>query len=300
MHTLIDSQIYNETDVIVYSGAIDMHGYTAFCDTIPKDRKKKLLLVLSTFGGDPHAGYRIARASAHYYGNENFSILIPWFCKSAGTLICIGAHKLIMMDQSELGPLDVQVQKNDEIFQQNSGLDIIRGMFYLQNDALESFKRFLFDLNGRSRLSTRTAAKISGKLVNGLYRPLVEQIDPLKLGEMNAALQIASHYGQRLDEKAKSLKQDALSILIHNYPSHGCVIDRSEARELFNNVEKAGIEEEKLGRQVYLEWAAGDYRSKHIYKLTGKDHAKQPIIDGENKDANENSTTDDGRATEAS
>lgn len=238
----------NNTDVIIYAGGIDRGGYETFCDIIPSIKKKNLILVLCTYGGDPSAGYRIARAAVHHYGCENFSILIPSYCKSAGTLICIGAQRLIMSDQAELGPLDVQFRKQDEIFQNSSGLDILRGITYLQNEALQSFKSYLFDINGGSGLSTKIASEISSKLVIGLYEPLLAQIDPVKLGEMNAALQIANAYGARLNEKSKSLKPNALPKLINEYPTHGFVIDRAEARGLFKKVDTPSPEESVLAK----------------------------------------------------
>lgn len=236
----------NDTDVIIYAGGIDRSGYENFCKEIPAHRKKKLILVLVTYGGDPSAGYRIARAAIHNYDCENFTILIPTYCKSAGTLICIGAHNLLMCDKSELGPLDVQFRKQDEIFQNSSGLDILRGITYLQNEALESFKSYLLDINGGSGLSTKIASEICSKLVIGLYEPLLAQIDPVKLGEMNAALQIANNYGSRLNDKSKSLKSNALAKLINDYPTHGFVIDRAESKTLFERVSKPNEMEQQL------------------------------------------------------
>lgn len=226
----------NDTDVIVYSGAIARDGYDKLCQTLHEPKRNKLLLILNTYGGDPNAGYRIARAAIHNYGAPNFRILVPSYCKSAGTLICIGASALIMADQAELGPLDVQFRKQDELFQQSSGLDILRGVTYLQNEALQSFKTYLVDINGGAVLSTRVASEIASELVIGLYEPLFAQVDPVKLGEMNAALQIAQHYGDRLNKKSGSLIEGALNQLIMGYPTHGFVIDRAEARSLFKDV----------------------------------------------------------------
>ena len=235
-----------DTDVLIYWGAIERDGYERFCKILTPPHRKKLLLVLCTFGGDPNAGYRIARAAIHQYEAKNFRILIPKHCKSAGTLICIGASALVMADQAELGPLDVQLRKQDELFQQSSGLDILRGITYLQNEALQSFKSYLIDINGGGGLSTKLASEISSKLVIGLYEPLFAQVDPIKLGEMNAALEIAKHYGERLNQKSESLNSDALSKLIMAYPTHGFVIDRSEARTLFKKVDKPNDNEQLL------------------------------------------------------
>lgn len=50
------------TDVISYSGAINSAGYQSVCDALANKTSAKALLVLATPGGDPHAGFRIARA----------------------------------------------------------------------------------------------------------------------------------------------------------------------------------------------------------------------------------------------
>ncbi|WP_427183635.1 SDH family Clp fold serine proteinase [Bordetella bronchialis] len=225
-----------DTDVFAYAGPIDSMGYDRVCEAIPATRRSNALLYLCTSGGDPNAGYRIARAFVHNYGADKFRVAIPAECKSAGTLICVGAHELVMFDKGELGPLDVQFQKQDEIFQQSSGLDILRGMTHLEKEALQTFNEYLMDINGGSGLTTKTASEIASNLVIGLYNPIFGQVDPIKLGEMRAALQIAHHYGTRLNDKSKNLKADALRKLINEYPTHGFVIDRAEARTLFERV----------------------------------------------------------------
>lgn len=252
MRQTLDHFSETNVDTYLYAGPIEKSGYDSLCDVLEKKKKKgqKALLFLVTGGGNPNAGYRIARALCHHYGSENFRVAIPAECKSAGTLICIGANSLVFFDKGELGPLDVQFQKQDEIFQQSSGLDILRGMTYLRHEALETFSEYLMEINGGSGLSTKTASEIASKLVIGLFEPMFAQIDPIRLGEMNAALQIANEYGNRLNEKSKSLKSGALSKLINDYPTHGFVIDRAEARNLFERVEPPTEQELQLS-----EWA---------------------------------------------
>lgn len=244
----LDHFINAGVDVFMYAGPIEKSGYEDLCDLLSSKKNKgsKVLLYLLTGGGNPNAGYRIARALIHTYKAENFRVAVPAECKSAGTLICIGANSLVLFDQGELGPLDVQFQKQDELFQQSSGLDILRGMTYLKKEALDTFNDYLLDINGGSGLSTKVASEIASKLVMGLFEPMFAQIDPIRLGEMNAALQIAHEYGNRLNEKAKNLKSNALTKLINNYPTHGFVIDRAESRELFERVEAPSEHEREL------------------------------------------------------
>lgn len=228
-----------DTDVYAYIGPVDRAGYEMLSRALEKrngSRKKNCLLAIATFGGDPNAGYRVARALSHNYPDGIIGMLVPHYCKSAGTLICIGAQELVIADTGELGPLDIQVQKPDEMFKSASGLDIIRGLTYLRDNVLESFRNYLVDINQGSGLSTKSASEIASKLTIGIHEPIFAQIDPMRLGEMQAALTIALEYGERLNERSRNLKAGALSKLATSYPSHGFVIDRKEARELFVNV----------------------------------------------------------------
>lgn len=230
-------QSISSLDVITYSGQICLSGYeklsTLICE---KKRSEKALLVLGTPGGDPHAGFRIARALTFYY--ETFDLLVPRYCKSAGTLIAIGASDLYLADMSELGPLDVQVKKGDEVMGRNSGLEFINAVNHLQHHAMNSFKNALTQLTTKQGLSTKVASDIAAKLTIGLLEPIAAQIDPLKLAEMQRATEIAFEYGERLAETSSNMKPRALGRLVTDYPSHGFVIDRKEARKLFWRVHR--------------------------------------------------------------
>ena len=222
------------TDFIVYAGQINRNGYAAICDVLSKRTSERAVLVLATPGGDAHAGFRIARALQHSYGS--FDALIPRYCKSAGTLVLIGAKRLFLANMSELGPLDVQIKKGDEIVGMNSGLDIFQAVNYLQGQAMVAFRQYLIELNQDLRLSTKMAAEISTNLTLGMMEPIAAQIDPMKLAEMQRATEIAFAYGNRLNENSNNLRADGLRQLVTGYPSHGFVIDRREARVIFTDV----------------------------------------------------------------
>lgn len=226
-----------KVDVYVYAGAISMGGYELMCERLSAGKEHdRALLVLATPGGDPHAGFRIARALQHVYGK--FDVLVPRYCKSAGTLVALGAHALYLDDMSELGPLDIQVKKNDEVVGRNSGLDIIQAVNYLQNQTLIAFQTYLVGLTQDVGLSTKVASDISSKLTTGLFEPISAQIDPVRLAEMQRATEVAFEYGSRLASSGSNLKPHGLTQLVNGYPSHGFVIDRKEAKTIFNRVHK--------------------------------------------------------------
>lgn len=239
-----------DADFIAYSGEINRQGYEEISRICLKEKTRaNAVLMLSTFGGDPHAGYRIARAIGHHYGG--FSVMIPGQCKSAGTLICLGARELIMGDQSEFGPLDVQIRKKDELFELGSGLDTIQALNYMQAQAMNAFRTYLIELKAEAGLSTRMAAEIASKLTTGLFSPVYSQIDPVKLGELQRSVEVAYAYGDRLSRKSANLKAGALDRLVSRYPAHGFVIDRSEAKELFLKVRPPVEEELELSQLWY-------------------------------------------------
>src|SRR5690606_16059644 len=93
-------------------------------------------------------------------------------------------------------------------------------------------------------------ADVATKLAIGIYEPILGQVDPMRLGEMEAALQIAFEYGDRLDGKFKNLKPDALLQLVHGYPSHSFVIDRKEARTLFKRVRAPNSDELEIATTI--------------------------------------------------
>lgn len=223
-------------DLIYYVGEINRQGYAGLCDILAKPRRKNVALILSTLGGDADAGFRIARSLQHHYGE--FEAWIPSYCKSAGTLICLGAARLVMADRSELGPLDVQIRKQDELFDYGSGLDVIQSLGHMQTQAMNAFRAYLIELQSGAGLSTRTAAEIATKLATGLFSPIYGQIDPVRLGELQRSTNIANAYGEILAGRSRNLKDGAVARLVANFPSHGFVIDRSLARDHFVNVAK--------------------------------------------------------------
>jgi hypothetical protein len=226
-----------KVDVITYAGQINMAGYEKVCNCLDTRENKdttNALLVISTPGGDPDAGFRIARALQHTY-EDGFEALIPRYCKSAGTLVLIGAKTLYMADRSELGPLDIQIKKGDELYGRNSGLDINQAVDFLKDESLTSFNNYMHKLV-RGGLSTRVATEIAVKLVNGIFQPIAAQIEPLRVAEMQRATTITYTYGTKLKNDGKNVTDVGLETLVGGYPSHSFVIDRKEARQIFKSV----------------------------------------------------------------
>lgn len=237
-----------DTATIIYAGAISREGHhkiTKVCESLSNHELKKVNLILSTYGGDPDAAFRIARCLQHYFP-DGITLFVPHYCKSAGTLIAIGASELVIADRGELGPLDVQLIKADEMFERSSGLDITQGFDVLTYKALEMLRTLTVELKVNGGFSTKIASEIATNITIGSMSPIFAQIDPSRLGEIQRATEIANKYGVILEQKFNNINQDGIRSLIMDYPSHGFVIDRKEAKRIFKKVRAPDLEEVKL------------------------------------------------------
>ncbi|CAN5841646.1 hypothetical protein BH23ACT11_BH23ACT11_23940 [soil metagenome] len=94
-----------KADVLLFNG--DFYAQTAAdemvidaCMSTP--RRDNVLLILVTNGGDANIAYRVARCLQRSY--RDFYVLVPGWCKSAGTLVAIGADEIVMGEHGQLGP----------------------------------------------------------------------------------------------------------------------------------------------------------------------------------------------------
>lgn len=71
-------------------------------------------LLLHTPGGDVDAADKIVRILRKRVGEKGvLRVVVPDCAKSAGTLLALGAHHIVMSDSSELGPIDPQIITRD-------------------------------------------------------------------------------------------------------------------------------------------------------------------------------------------
>jgi hypothetical protein len=236
-----------DCDVLFVNGGIYRSVDATISELTRKRRRRaNVLLILVTEGGDADAGFRIARCLQEKYAR--FLFLASGYCKSAGTLVALGANEIVIADKGELGPLDVQMSKPDELMQVQSGLTATAALKALHESAYEAFEHFFLMTMGRAgdSISTRTATHIAVQMASALYAPIYGHVDAMHVGEAGRALAIAEEYGQRLIVKGLNAQATALERLANDYPSHGFVIDRREATSLFKNVREPDELEQML------------------------------------------------------
>jgi hypothetical protein len=162
-------------------------------------------------------------------------------CKSAGTLIAIGADEVIMSEFGQFGPLDVQLANKEEMYGQTPALDVSQSLATLSESAFSFFSDHFFNMGPGTGLSTKTASDIAIALTNAIVQPIAGQIDPLLLGRVERSMKIAQAYSERLNPGFKNITR-----LIKEYPSHEFVIDFDEAKKLFSNVREPDDDEKNI------------------------------------------------------
>jgi hypothetical protein len=247
-----------KSDVFFYSGPIDDRGFGLIAKEIAKAKNlDNALLILVTNGGLANSAYQIARLFQKMY--ERFIVFTPSICKSAGTIIALGAHQLIMDAFSELGPLDVQLLKPNEIDARKSGLLSKSAFESLSEIAYELYEEFMLKTTMKSGglVNFKVASELSASITSNLLAPVYAQINPDIVGNDYRDLNVAMQYGLRLIENSKNASFSTVMHLVHHYPSHDFIIDNEEAADLFENVDEPTDELysliRTLGEEAYNE-----------------------------------------------
>lgn len=228
----------SKSDIFLLVGDISQglgRRFLDLCLSSPLEGENCVLL-LTTRGGLMDEAYRITRHIQQMYREGTFTVVADNLCKSAGTLIALGADRLIMGDHAELGPLDTQVRVRDEFWEYQSGLIDTDALRILQGEVFTNFSQQFSDLLslGGGALTTQTALRVASDLTLGLFSGIYSQVNPIRFGERGRAVQVALEYGQRVIRG--NVREGTLEKLTTGYPSHGFVIDRFEAAQLFHEV----------------------------------------------------------------
>ena len=198
------------------------------------DHSKKVSLFLYTRGGDMVAPLRLVKLIRSYC--NAFEVLIPYRCHSAGTMIALGADKIVMGRLGELSPVDPTTMHP-----------------YNPQDPSNPQQRLevsVEDLNSYFLLA-REMAKVKEEEMDKVFANLVEKIHPLSLGNAYRAFRMGKMIAEKLlemseekkfskEEIKKIVEEITSKICIHGYP-----ITRDEAEKLGLPIEKTEGELEK-------------------------------------------------------
>lgn len=202
----------------------------------------KLSLILHTNGGETLAAWRLVNLLRIFC--DELEILIPMKALSAGTLICIGADKLVMTKQAALGPIDPSV---------NNPLNPQINMGSQMRQVPVSVEAVLGYLGAaKDELKITSEQHLTNVLLG-----LASQVHPLVLGEIfRSRAQIRFLAGKLLPRQVGDKKKvkNIIYFLCANSGSHDYTINRREARELGLVVDTPGNELYGLLRKLHLSY----------------------------------------------
>lgn len=217
---------------IVQNGAceyssIAFHIYKGF-QSQRGEIRDRVALLLESPGGEPDFAYRIARLIQRR--TRDFIVIVPQYAKSAATLIALGANQLILANDAELGPLDIQLfdrEREDTA----SALETVQSLERLSAFSLRTIDQTMLLLSRRSPKTTDVLLPIVLDYAAKFVKPLLDKIDTVDYTLKSRELKVAEEYAVRLmktnypDKEAKEI----VSKLVEYYPTHGFVIDSREA-----------------------------------------------------------------------
>ena len=178
------------------------------------DLSEGLVLFISSPGGDGLAAERMINICRSYSKTEEFWAVVTGKAKSAATMVCFGASKILMGVNSELGPIDPQLTVREE--------DVLK-RFSVYN-IVESYK----DLFERAVKEKGNLEPYLLQLSNYDEREIKEFKAALDLSEDIAVRTLASGMMKGL-AKSEINKKIAIFLTPERTKTHGRPIYRDEA-----------------------------------------------------------------------
>lgn len=201
------------------------------------DRPPKLDLLLHTHGGNAEVPWPLVNTCREHY--EQFAVLLPGPCYSAGTMVALGADEIVMTAYANLGPIDPTLT-----IASDNGSPV--------NVAIEDVSAFI------EFLQTAVGIKSEEQLA-AMVALLANQTMPLTLGtvarEQKFNRLVADKLLQRRNEPPNDEDRESLiSALTTDIGHHGHALGRREARELSLPITNAsGVVAEAIW-QLHLEY----------------------------------------------
>ena len=187
----------------------------------------KITLLLYTLGGDTMATWNIVNLIREYC--DELEIIVPRKARSSGTIMCLGANKIILTHQSTLGPIDPSV---------NSPLGTrvnINGQQITLPTSVESVKGY-FNL-AKKELGIRN----SRDLIQAFLK-MSDTINPLLIGDVYRRQGQIKMIAKKLlvyQNCSRKQKKVIINFLCSDSGSHDYAISYKEAKSLGLNVEIA-------------------------------------------------------------
>jgi ATP-dependent protease ClpP protease subunit len=199
-------------------------------------------LCLYTRGGDTNAVWPIVTLLREF--DPDFNVLVPFRCHSAGTLLAIGAKRVIMAPIGELSPIDPttgnQFNPQDVRNPQNSlGISV---------EDVQQYKSFVASQLGEDSSLDDDEKTIDKETAARFLMRLAELVHPLALGNVHRVhrqIQLLAKKLLKLHAPPKQEFHDTVKSLTTRFYSHLHMVSRVEAQEILGD-KKVQFADQKL------------------------------------------------------
>ena len=262
--------------------SLELQHVVQLRSTLGNQDFEELDLVINSGGGNIHAAYQVIELLRLHA--KRIYACVPFYAKSAATLLCLGADKIFLDELAQLGPLDTQIyeEKRSGKGEFTSALNPFKTLEQLQRFSLETLDLAVKTIVTRSGMDLDECLKHAIDFVRGTTGPLFTQLDPEKLGEYSRALAVGSEYGERLlrrftswdDEKRAKI----LEKLVHGYPSHEYIIDYHELKEMDFDVDLFSSPERAAAQRIFSAWDSHTVVSLIVPKEASPEQQADPEV----------------------
>lgn len=186
---------------------------------------KRISLVLHTNGGNTAAAWRLVNLLRTFC--DKLEVIVPAKAMSAGTLICLGADKIVMTKQATLGPIDPSL--NGPLNPSINGMPNQRVPV-----SVEAIQGYIDVVRDQLKI-------IESQPLASIWANLSAQIHPLVLGQIFRSRQQIRDLAEKLLKHQSTPSKDVkkiVSFLCSESGSHDHSINRREATELGLEVDK--------------------------------------------------------------
>jgi hypothetical protein len=202
----------------------------------------KITLFLYTRGGVTLAAWSLVNLIRSFC--KDFEVIIPFHCHSSGTLICLGANRIVMTKQASLGPIDPSTNgpMNPQV---NLNNQMIRVPVSVEH------------VNGYLEMAKTDLGITDPDLLKDIFTGLAEKIHPLTLGEVYRSKTQIQMLAKKLLKNQKlgnEKEQKIINFLCSESGSHDYTIYRKEAiEELELSVEKPTQDLYNVIKNIYID-----------------------------------------------
>jgi ClpP class serine protease len=202
----------------------------------------KISIILYTRGGDTLAAWSLVNLIRNFC--KDFEVIVPFHCHSAGTLICLGADRIVMTKQATLGPIDPSV---------NSPMNPVVSI----NNQQVQFPVSVEFVNGYLEIAKTELGISDQKALATILDNLSNKIHPLVLGQVERTRAQIQMLAKKLlkYQPVNTQKQDEIiKFLCKGSGSHDYTIYRKEAREeLGLNIEQPDDTLYAIIKEIYAD-----------------------------------------------